>query len=138
MKTTLGLVTAVILCTLGCGDAEERSDNTAQLGVQHGKQELHPVRWTVYGRPRGKQVRISSEVGYCAGTTKPRIEAVRVVEGSRQVLLTAMITAVKNGKQGCAGVGLGIQKRVELKDPLGGRALYDAGVSPPAKRWPRP
>lgn len=98
---------------------------------------LQAVSWKMYGPPTGATIRIISEVGYCRGTAKPRIDAVNVMEKRNAVFLTAKRTVSGASKgNGCADVALGIQKVVKLKRPVDGRALYDSGVSPPVKRWP--
>ena len=137
LKGTFYLVTAVLSSMLGCGDSADGDSTLEMEATRSAAQQVRAVRWKVYGSPAGREVRIISEVGYCAGTKKPKIQKVRVEEKAKRVLLTAFLTVVKLRSPDCAGVGLGVKKIVILKHPLGKRALYDAGVSPPARRWPR-
>lgn len=137
MKASLYISTAILFGMFGCGGSADGDSKPQSVGERPEAKQVRPVQWKVYGPPLGRKVRISSEVGYCIGSEKPRIKAVHVVEKAQRVLLTAMLTVVKVGRGGCAGVSLGVQKVVRLERPLGGRALYDGSLSPPAKRWPR-
>lgn len=108
------------------------------LKLMRRRDQVRQVHWKTYGAPREKTVRIISEVGYCAGTEKPRIRKVRTRERKHRVLLTAFLTEPSRGNgEGCAGVGYGVRKVVRLRQPLGSRALYDASFSPPKQRWPK-
>lgn len=99
---------------------------------------MRPVHWKVIGEPRGRILRIASDVAYCDESPMPRIKRVRVEEPAREVLLTAMLTTtVRSADIACAGVRLGVSKTVALKQDVAGRAIYDASFSPPRKRWPR-
>jgi len=103
-----------------------------------GREQVRQVHWNTYGAPQGKTIQIISNVGYCAGTERPRIKRVSVRERRHKVFLTAFLTVRSTGNgEGCAGVGYGVRKVVHLRRPLGSRALYDASFSPPKQSWPK-
>ena len=139
IKVIFCIAAVCVFGVIGCGETAD-GDRMSQIGEEKASAgQLRPVRWKIYGPPIGRRVRIISEVGHCAGTEKPGIGVVHVDERVRLVLLTAMLTVGGSGRgEGCAGVRIGLHKIVRLERPLGERALYDASVSPPAKRWPRP
>lgn len=137
VKLSFCMCAAVLFGLFGCGDSADGDDKPQAVDERPNAQQVRPVRWKVSGPPVDRKVRIASVVGYCVGAEKPRIKSVHVVEKARRVLLTAMLTVVKVGRESCAGVSLGVQKIIKLEHPLGERELYDASLSPPAKRWPR-
>lgn len=143
------LVFAACISFLGCGKASnsEPSERTVNgVGRQGGPGQpgkeversypVRPVHWKVLGPPQGSRVRISSEVGYCVGGVQPKIQTVRIREEGEKVLITALVTVPPSEGEGCAGVGLGLRKTVNLKRRVGSRPLFDASSVPPLKRWP--
>ena len=125
---------------LGCGDSESTNSRLTGTTSRAVADQLRPVRWKVFGPPSGRRVKIVSEVGYCVGSERPRIDVVHIVEKPRRSLITAMlkIPVGMGGGQGCAGVGLAVYRRIRLDRTIDGRTLYDASVSPPLRQWPRP
>lgn len=136
---------SVVLCVVlmglgfaGCGDAKD-GDDSGKVEPRMRSTALRPVQWKNYGPPAGRRIDIISEVGYCAGPERPRIADVRVVERAKKVFLTAILATPEfDGTEGCAGVGIGVRKRVDLNRPVGKRYLFDASVKPPKQRWPLP
>lgn len=107
--------------------------------------------------PRDPQTHVlglSISTGYCAGEPPPKVDHVRVVERpktARNPSKSAVITAyvrfptpmevkgeVKPGEPqpACAGIGVGIFKRITLKRPVEGLLLYDGSFSPPRRVRP--
>jgi len=140
MGSRLGYVVGVLLMIavlLGCSSGGEDVKGSSTAGHRPAS-ALRPVRWKISGKPDGRMLRIRSDVGYCSGSPKPYIKRVRSDEHGRKVLLTAMLTVVTRSTDvACAGVRLGVSKTVMLRRDVAGRAIYDASVSPPRRRWPR-
>lgn len=104
--------------------------------------------------PQTHVLGLSISTGYCAGEPPPKVDHVRVVERpktARNPSKSAVITAyvrfpapmevegeVKPGEPqpGCAGIGVGIFKRIRLKRPVEGMLLYDGSFSPPRRVQP--
>jgi hypothetical protein len=40
------------------------------------------------------------------------------------------------GYNDCAGLGLGLPKRIRLKRPAADLFIYDGGYNPPRRQWP--
>lgn len=97
--------------------------------------ESGPAEWSLDGKPRGAEVRLHVESGYCDGAPKPRLTT-RVTEAEDRVEIVAEVEEfVVDGV--CAGIGLGLSGEVTLAEPLGDRILLDASEDPPEQRWPR-
>jgi hypothetical protein len=129
-----------VVAVIGCGDQNSANGRSVEANATSQRtDELRPVKWNIFGPPSGRRIKIVIEVEYCAGTTQPRIETVRIKERKGKILLTAMLydPASKNRGQACAGVGLAVFKKVWLRTELKGRSIYDASASPPQKRWPK-
>lgn len=130
-------VTVIIAWGLN-GMSVAEGDSLHNGNPQMKREQVRQVHWKTYGAPQGKTVRIISEVSYCAGLDKPRIERVRVQEERRRVLLTAFLAGpVPNKGEACADVAVGVRKMVHLRRNLDDRTLYDASFSPPKRRWPK-
>lgn len=112
---------------------------THRTDAKPSADQLRPVRWKIAGEPLGHKVRVVSEVGHCAGTERPRIATIHIVEHPRASVITSMLKVPSRNKrgEGCAGVGVALYRTVELEGRINGRVLYDGSVSPPKRRWPR-
>ncbi len=109
----------------------------------------HPLQ--APSEPRTHALGLSISSGYCVGEPPPRFDHVKVIERPKTAKNpsgSAVITAyvrfpaptevegeVKPGKPqpACAGIGVGIFKRINLKRPVEGLVLYDGSFSPPRR-----
>lgn len=135
------LLMPLVLVSMSCGGSSSAQPTRYHDGDRsQGHVKTRPIEWHLINSPEGATVRIGNPIDWCYGAPKPRISEVRIREGNRAVILTALLANFqKPDKQGaCAGVEMGVVKTVELSEDLGDRALYDGSASPPAKRWPRP
>ena len=106
------------------------------------------------GDPRTHALGLSISSGYCVGEPPPKFAHVKVIERpktaknpSRSAVITAYVRfpaptevegEVKPGEPqpACGGIGVGIFKRIKLKRPVKGLALYDGSFSPPRRVRP--
>jgi hypothetical protein len=147
----VGVVAALLLIAIvvvACGSSSGGSSAAGTNGIARSalgaakgrpdtKRHSHLVRWTLSGVPRGRKIKISVVAGYCGSGARPVISEAHLQEKGKQVLIGAIVTELK-GPLPCQGVDTELNKVVTLAKPIGRRSLYDSGVNPPAKRWPRP
>lgn len=133
---THAIAGVALLIMVGCG-AQQSSSDVPHANHKAGK--TRPVRWNLVSPPRDNVVRIGVAANWCYGAPKPRIASVRVDEKKKRVILTALLEDRNKGgaNSTCADLESGATKTVELPNDLSDRALYDGGVSPAEKRWPR-
>jgi hypothetical protein len=145
LYTLLGVV---VLISIGCGTAS--SATNSGTGDKHETlksdrrglvKEARTIQWRVARPPRGNLVQIFGVARWCVHYPKPRISRVDIRERRRAVFLRAFMTIFRRpGKyddETCTALEVGMKKKVMFSSPLRDRALYDSGVSPPEKRWPR-
>jgi hypothetical protein len=126
----------IALAVVGCGGSAATLANTAHRAK---RADLQVVRWRLVASPDSRVVRIASTAEYCYGAPKPEIATVAVRYSRRAVSLTALLSNSRGDeKNACMGLRVGLERSVKLSQKLQGRALYDGGVSPPERRWPRP
>jgi hypothetical protein len=123
-----------------------------------GPPKVEPAPWhPLLEAPRNSRTHVlglSISTGYCAGEPPPRVDHVKVIERaktaknpSKSVVITAYVRfpapmevegEVKPGEPqpGCAGIGVGIFKRIKLKRPIEGMLLFDGSFSPPRRVRP--
>lgn len=123
-----------------------------------GPPKVEPAPWHALlessRNPRTRVLGLSISTGYCAGEPPPRVDHVKVIERpatarnpSKSTVITAYVRfpapmevegEVKPDEPlpGCAGIGVGIFKRIKLKRPVEGLLLYDGSFSPPRRVRP--
>jgi hypothetical protein len=123
-----------------------------------GPPEVESAPWhsllDISHNPRTHVLGLSISTGYCGGEPPPKLDHVKVVERpetaenpSKSAVITAYVRfpapmevegEVKPGEPqpGCAGIGVGIFKRIRLKRQVGGLLLYDGSFSPPRRVRP--
>lgn len=132
-----GLLLVVVSAALlgACGEGDSSGDGS-ENGTAY-QWETEPVAWHLEGRPQGANIRIRVESGYCDGAPEPTIDDVEVIESSGGVAIRVEVReVVVDGV--CAGLGLGLTETVQLESPVGDRQIFDSGVAPPERRWPKP
>jgi hypothetical protein len=143
LYTLLGVV---VLISIGCGTAS--SATNSGIGDKHENlksdrrglvREARTIQWRVARPPRGNLIQIFGVAKWCVGNPKPRISRVDVQERRRVVFIKAFMTTFRTPAkyESCPALEAGMKKKVMFSSPLRDRALYDSGVSPPEKRWPR-
>lgn len=141
------------LFVVGCGSSAEPTDSSGRLpntgpaptlevltkkSIASDTRNLVAVRWKLSGSPRGRQVAIYAQRGYCVGEAPPEFKGVRVVESGDRVFITAYMNRPAAPEQAvCGGIGGFLRGTVEIRQAADDARLYDASTAPPSKRWPK-
>jgi hypothetical protein len=125
----------MMVAAVGCNSERPVRSHSKHYG---GPVVLRVMQWKVVFAVAPKIVRIIVEAGYCVGRPKPWIQRADMRYQGDGVYLKAEVAFPRWprwAKGDCAGVGLFLYKRVELKRDLADVRLYDAKTSPPSLRW---
>lgn len=128
MRVAIGVTVAV--AALQCGSASVLAAN--------GEGTVRPVPWRLSSIDGQQGIRVRASVGYCVGDPKPRVDHVKVVERSKSVFITTYVLFPEPAEtsDSCAGVRLVLTKRIQFKQALENRRIYDGGSARPKQRWP--
>jgi hypothetical protein len=121
---------AVIANLAACGSA------SVSPGTQDRK--VRATQWRVIAIPDPYSVTISSSVGYCIGDSKPRYASIHVTSRNSKAFITPFVEDQQSQSEICDGIGSYQRRTLRLDRRIDNVALYDAAVSPPALRWPKP
>jgi hypothetical protein len=128
MRAATGIVVAIVALQRG---------PTSTLAADN-KGTVRPVSWRLSSIDGQRAISLRASVGYCVGDSRPRVDHIKVVERSKSVFITVYVRfpvpAETSGA--CAGVRLILTKRIQLKQTIGGRTIYDGSSAPPRQRWP--
>lgn len=143
-----GLLGVVVLISIGCGTVSSATSNSGTGDMREDLKvdrrsglvkETRTIQWRVVRPPRGNLVQVFGVAKWCVGNPKPRISRVDVQERRRVVFIKAFMTTFRTPAkyESCPALEAGMKKKVMLSSPLLDRAIYDRGVTPSEKRWPR-
>lgn len=150
-RAVIAFLAVAGLSFLGCGSSSIKSTSSTELPHPAPAREikplnksllasgdLKPVQWRVFGIPKGQEVRILAEGGYCAGESPPEFQAVRVIERKGLVYIAPYVQKpTPRSHEACGGIGGFQWGIVEISQVAQDVKIYDSTTSPPTLRWPK-
>ena len=134
-RGTTTVVTVLFILTIAITAA---ACGSASSPPERQNWKVRATHWRVVAIPDLYSVTISSSVGYCIGDSKPRYASVHVTSRNSKVFITPFVEDRQSQSEICDGIGSYQRRTLRLNQRIDSVALYDATVSPPALRWPKP
>jgi hypothetical protein len=129
LKVPGGLLGVAFLLVIVVGCGVTSADETPGPGGY----TVRDVSWKVASRVGERTLILTVNVPDCAYQPKPKINSVHKIEHRHVAILTVSVEfPPKRG--GCAGVELGLYRRVKLHAKLEQSRVYDGSTSPPTLR----